>query len=66
MATQMMLSCCWTMGGLLCIGLTVGVLLDLQKFLRLIKVNDEIETTDSVYIHIAGQGNAIFEKPVII
>lgn len=59
MATQMMLSCCWMMGGLLCIGLTVGVLLDLQKFLRLIKVNDKIETTDSVYIHIAGQGNAI-------
>ena len=59
----MMLSCCWTMGGLLCIGLTVGVLLgNLQKFLRQIKVNDKIETTDSVYIHIAGQDNAIFEK----
>lgn len=63
METQMMLSCGWTMGGLLCIGLTVGVLQgDLQKFLRQIIVNDEIETTDSVYIHIAGQGNAIFEK----
>ena len=38
---------------MLCIGLTVGVLLgDLQKFLRQIKVNDEIETTDSVYTHI--------------
>ena len=47
----MMLSCRWTMGGLLCIGLTVGVLLgNLQKFLRQIKVNDEIETTDSEYI----------------
>lgn len=34
----------------------------LTRKLRQIKVNDKIETADSVYIHIAGQDNAIFEK----